>query len=82
LLVPGFGLDQLQRLVVTHTDVAELLLVGHEPDFSRAIAAMTGGRVLMRKGAVACLEVNPSRLEGATLAWLVIPDLLVARASL
>ena len=33
-----------------------VLLVGHEPDFSDAIAALTGARVKLRKGGVACIE--------------------------
>lgn len=33
-----------------------VLLVGHEPDFSNAIAELTGGRVKLRKGGVACIE--------------------------
>jgi phosphohistidine phosphatase len=34
----------------------EVLLVGHEPDFSNAIAALTGGRVKLRKGGIACVQ--------------------------
>jgi phosphohistidine phosphatase len=34
----------------------EVLLVGHEPDFSNAISALTGGRVKLRKGGIACVQ--------------------------
>ena len=34
----------------------DVLLVGHEPDFSEAIAALTSARVKMRKGGVACVQ--------------------------
>ena len=34
----------------------EVLLVGHEPDFSNAIAARTGARVKLKKGGVAVLD--------------------------
>jgi phosphohistidine phosphatase len=34
----------------------DVLLVGHEPDFSNAIAELTGGRVNLRKGGIACVE--------------------------
>jgi phosphohistidine phosphatase len=34
----------------------EVLLVGHEPDFSRAIQIATGGRVELKKGGLAGLE--------------------------
>ncbi len=41
-----------------------LVLVGHEPDFSAAIAALTGGRCRLRKGAVAVVASGPgARLE-------------------
>jgi phosphohistidine phosphatase len=33
-----------------------VLLVGHEPDFSNAIADLTGGRVMLRKGGVVCVD--------------------------
>jgi phosphohistidine phosphatase len=34
----------------------ETLLVGHEPDFSRAIGAATGARVELKKGGLAAIE--------------------------
>jgi phosphohistidine phosphatase len=33
-----------------------VLLVGHEPDFSNAVAELTGGRVKLRKGGIACVK--------------------------
>jgi phosphohistidine phosphatase len=34
----------------------EVMLVGHEPDFSSAVAAVTGSRVKMKKGGIAGLD--------------------------
>jgi phosphohistidine phosphatase len=34
----------------------EVMLVGHEPDFSSAIAQVTGSRVKMKKGGVAAID--------------------------
>jgi phosphohistidine phosphatase len=34
----------------------EVLMVGHEPDFSNAVAALTGARVQMKKGGLAAVE--------------------------
>jgi phosphohistidine phosphatase len=34
----------------------DVLLVGHEPDFSRAIQATTGARVQLKKGGLAAIE--------------------------
>jgi phosphohistidine phosphatase len=40
----------------------EVLLVGHEPDFSDAINYLTGGRVDMKKGGVAAVEAGKLRV--------------------
>lgn len=34
----------------------EVLLVGHEPDFSRAVQLATGARIEMKKGGIAVIE--------------------------
>ena len=34
----------------------DVLLVGHEPDFSREVSRLTGGRVKLRKGGLAIVE--------------------------
>jgi phosphohistidine phosphatase len=34
----------------------EAMLVGHEPDFSNAVAELTGARVKLRKGGLACVQ--------------------------
>jgi phosphohistidine phosphatase len=34
----------------------DVLVVGHEPDFSRAVEAATGGRVKLRKGGLAAID--------------------------
>jgi phosphohistidine phosphatase len=34
----------------------EVMLVGHEPDFSGAVAMLTGSRVKMKKGGIAALD--------------------------
>jgi phosphohistidine phosphatase len=34
----------------------DVLLVGHEPDFSNAVAELTGARVKLRKGGIASVE--------------------------
>jgi phosphohistidine phosphatase len=34
----------------------EVILVGHEPDFSRAVAAVTGSRVKLKKGGIAAID--------------------------
>jgi phosphohistidine phosphatase len=51
----------------------DVLLVGHEPDFSNEIARLTGARVKLRKGGMALLD-------GGTLLALLRPDDLAAIA--
>jgi phosphohistidine phosphatase len=59
-LAGGFdGAQALDALAGVGSD-GRLLLVGHEPDLSDVLAALTGARVDMKKGGVAA-----ARLEGA-----------------
>ena len=51
-----------------------VLLVGHEPDLSRAIEADTGGRVKLKKGGLAAIE-------DGTLIALLTPTQLSAIAA-
>ena len=44
----------------------DVLLVGHEPDFSAEVARLTGARVKMRKGGIAIVD-------GSTLVALLRP---------
>lgn len=52
---------------------SNILLVGHEPDFSNEVARLTGGKVKLRKGALAIVD-------GSTLLALLRPRDLVAVA--
>jgi phosphohistidine phosphatase len=52
----------------------DVLLVGHEPDFSRAIAATTGARVELKKGGLAAID-------DGTLLSLLRPTQLRALAA-
>src|SRR5204863_1746294 len=40
----------------------EVLLVGHEPDFSNAVGGLTGGRVDMKKGGLAGVQDGELRV--------------------
>jgi phosphohistidine phosphatase len=51
----------------------DVLLVGHEPDFSSEVARLTGGRVKLRKGGLAIVDGN-------TLTALLRPRDLAAIA--
>ena len=74
-LAPGFNLDKLKEIVASFDDEQALLLVGHEPTFSMVIAELIGGgRVQMKKGALARVDVN-RELQGE-LVWLLQPKIL------
>jgi phosphohistidine phosphatase len=66
----GSGFDSL-GLAAGRGDV---LLVGHEPDFSSEIARLSGAKVKLRKGGLAILD-------GSTLVALLRPEDLAAIAA-
>ncbi len=71
-LIPGFGLRQLGKLLSEHTDSQGLMLVGHGPDVTQVVRALTGGRLTIRKAGVAQVEVpDPEVLKGRLLSLLV-----------
>ena len=65
----GGGFDSL-ALTAGRGDV---LLVGHEPDFSAEVTRLTGGHVKLKKGGLAIVD-------GSTLTALVRPRELAALA--
>jgi phosphohistidine phosphatase len=69
-LASGFDAGQALDAMAGVGQDGRLLLVGHEPDLSRVVGALSGGRVDLKKGGLAVL-----RLEGAggELAVLVRP---------
>jgi phosphohistidine phosphatase len=82
-LAPGGSLqglvNELNRENAGHQDV---LLVGHEPDFSQHIAVLTSGKpalqLEMKKAGLCRLEVASLRAgRCATLEWLLPPKLLI-----
>ena len=48
------------------------MLVGHEPDFSSAIASLTGGNVKLSKAGVALVELDSGK---GKLRWLFPPKI-------
>ncbi|HWQ14084.1 MAG TPA: phosphohistidine phosphatase SixA [Roseiflexaceae bacterium] len=72
-LAPGCDATRLLRLLEARPRVERVMVVGHEPDFSQMIGALTGGRVEMKKGALACVELLAPASSRGTLAWLVPP---------
>jgi phosphohistidine phosphatase len=74
-LAPGFDSEKLRVLLQTHAG-RDIMLVGHEPDFSHLIEDLTGGIVVMSKAGVARIDLaNAGDLHGE-LRWLVTPKML------
>jgi phosphohistidine phosphatase len=75
-LEPGFSVEDLAAVLEEHADAPELVLVGHDPDFSSLVTALTGARVKLRKGGIARIDMkDPASLNG-TLIWLAPPRLV------
>jgi phosphohistidine phosphatase len=72
-LEPGFGISELRTVLKRHRSKV-LMLVGHEPDFTTVISALTGASLKLSKAGVALLEVDPESEEGKLL-WLFPPKL-------
>ena len=70
-LEPGFGISELSTLLKRHHSKA-LMLVGHEPDFSSVISALTGGFIKMSKAGIALVDLDPETQKGRLL-WLFPP---------
>jgi len=70
-LEPGFGISELSTVLKRHRSKV-LMLVGHEPDFSSVISALTGGFLKLSKAGVALIDIDPETERGRLL-WLFPP---------
>jgi phosphohistidine phosphatase len=66
-LAGAFDARQAVQALADAAPEARVLLVGHEPDLSRVVAELTGGRVDLKKGGLAVV-----RLEGGASGELVV----------
>jgi len=73
-LNPGCTMASFRGLLRDNKSKKALVVVGHEPDFSRIIAAMIGGkgaRIKMAKSA--CAMVSLGEKGAGKLLWLLPP---------
>jgi phosphohistidine phosphatase len=68
----GVGVDDLPGLAGRHGD--DLVLVGHEPDFSALVHDLTGARVSFPKAGAAAIE--PLAARRGELRWFLRPRAL------
>ena len=70
-LEPGFGITELSTVLKRHRSKV-LMLVGHEPDFSSVMSALTGASLKLSKAGVALVDLDPETEKGRLL-WLFPP---------
>ena len=70
-LEPRFGVSQLRTVLKRHRSKV-LMLVGHEPDFSSVISALSGASLKLSKAGVALVDIDQEAKEGRLL-WLFPP---------
>lgn len=70
-LEPGFGIGELRTVLKRYPSKAAML-VGHEPDFSSVISAVTGACLKLSKAGVAFVDFDPDTEKGRLL-WLFPP---------
>jgi phosphohistidine phosphatase len=64
--------SEIRDIVVEHHTLNNMMLVGHEPDFSTALRTLTGGRCQLKKGGLAQVRVSDDSTP-ATLICLLTP---------
>jgi phosphohistidine phosphatase len=76
-LGPDFDVQRLGEILREHTGADALMLVGHEPNMSETIGEIVGGaRVDLKKGGLACVELNDVNDVSGNLLWLIPPKIL------
>lgn len=76
-LAPGFSVAKMKKILSKHVG-QDLMLVGHEPDFSQVIEAVTGATIKMAKAGLARVDFEDDTTHG-TLVWLAPPKLTARR---
>lgn len=57
-LAPGFDSVRLAGIIDAHPEAESIMLVGHEPDMSAAVAKLIGGgRLQLKKGGLATVDI-------------------------
>src|SRR5437588_848040 len=75
LLAPGFDATKLSTLLQKNGN-RDIMLVGHEPDFSNAVETLTGGVVVMATAGIAAVDVNDVNGLDGELVWLLTPKVV------
>ena len=77
-LGPDFSPERLETIVAEHAASTALMVVGHEPSMSHTIGRIVGtARIDLKKGALACVEIDAATPGHATLLFLLPPKTLL-----
>jgi phosphohistidine phosphatase len=74
-LEPGLKLEGFKTLIGKYADRDAILVVGHDPDFTRLVSDLAGGgNFALDKGGLARVSLDTGAWE-AVVEWLLAPDL-------
>ena len=68
-LAPGFNATKLRALLLDCAD-RDLMIVGHEPDFSEVMQALTGGSIKLAKAGIAVVQFESPTKRGRLLSLI------------
>lgn len=74
-LGPGFDKSHVAALLAEGQPNADLMFVGHEPDLSALLHALTGGEVEVKKGSLARVDLQTLDPLRGTLVWMIAPKI-------
>lgn len=66
-----FTVAALKKILPAKID--NVMLVGHEPNFSRVIKKLTGGEIKLRKSGLVRVKIDPTKMRGR-IDWLLTPE--------
>ena len=76
-LSPGFDADKLRDILLEHPYGDSVMVVGHQPDFSETIGELIGGgRVAIKKGGLALVDLPNTHSKHGELVWLMTPKMM------
>jgi len=74
----NFDRVKLAGVLQDHAGVDEVVIVGHEPDFSALVGDLVGGAAIaLKKGGLACVELTSASAPAGELLWLIPPKVLI-----
>ena len=76
VLTPSYTPERVWDEIRLHRGAEQIMLAGHEPQLSSLVQFLTGGRVEMKKGAIARVDTESlGTRPNATLIWLLTAKL-------